>query len=302
LNRPLRGLEADVASERQRQMRAIVLMCGACAVFSCLDATAKFLVQSMDALQIVWARYTSAFVLAFLVSNPLTRPGLLTTRRPRLQIGRSGLLLASTAFNVFALRHLQLDQALAITFSTPFFVTVLSGVLLDEWAGWRRFTAIGVGFLGVLLVARPGSASGLHPVALLSLAGAACYALYTISTRALARTDSNATTLFYSNLVGAVAMMPALPFIWRAPEGALAWTLLLLTGVFGSLGHYLLIAAHRLASPSVLAPFIYVQLIWATMWGYLLFGDVPDRFTLAGAAIVIASGLYILYRAHKLRG
>jgi drug/metabolite transporter (DMT)-like permease len=106
-----------------------------------------------------------------------------------------------------------------------------------------------------------------------------CYALYTISTRALARTDSNETTLFYSNLVGAVAMMPALPFIWRAPDGLLAWTLLLMTGVFGSLGHYLLIAAHRLASPSVLAPFIYVQLIWATMWGYLLFRDVPDRFT-----------------------
>ena len=97
MNRPLRRLEAEVTGERQRQMRAIALMCGACAVFSCLDATAKYLVQSMDALQIVWARYTSAFVLAFLVSNPLTRPGLLSTRRPRLQIGRSGLLLASTA-------------------------------------------------------------------------------------------------------------------------------------------------------------------------------------------------------------
>jgi drug/metabolite transporter (DMT)-like permease len=297
LNRPLRGREAEAASERQRQMQAIALMCGACAVFSCLDATAKFLVQSMDALQIVWARYTSAFVLAFLLS----RPGLLSTQRPLLQIGRSGLLLASTALNVFALRRLQLDQALAITFSTPFFVTVLSGILLDDWAGWRRLTAIGVGFLGVLLVARPGSASGLYPAALLSLAAALCYALYTISTRALARTDSNETTLFYSNLVGAAAMMPALPFIWHAPNGPLAWTLLVMTGVFGSLGHYLLIAAHRLASPSVLAPFIYIQLIWATMWGYLIFHDVPDRFTLAGAAIVIGSGLYILYRTHKLR-
>jgi drug/metabolite transporter (DMT)-like permease len=301
LNRPLRGREADIAGERRRQMRAIALMCGACAVFSCLDASAKFLVQSMDALQVVWARYASAFVVAFLVSNPLTRPGLFTTRRPLLQIGRSTLLLASTAFNVFALRQLQLDQALAITFSAPFFVTVLSGLLLDEWAGWRRFAAIGVGFLGVLLVARPGTASGLYPAALLSLAAAVSYALYTVSTRAAARTDSNETTLFYSNLVGAAAMMPVLPFIWRVPEGPLAWTLMVMTGVFGSLGHYLLIAAHRLASASVLAPFIYVQLIWATMWGYLLFRDVPDRYTLAGAAIVIGSGLYILYRAHKLR-
>lgn len=301
MNRPLRAHEADLAGERRRQMRAIALMCGACAVFSCLDATAKFLVQSMDAPQIVWARYTSAFIVAFVVSNPLTRPGLFTTGRPLLQIGRSALLLASTAFNVFALRHLQLDQALAITFSAPFFVTVLSGVLLDEWAGWRRLTAIGVGFLGVLVVVRPGTASPLPPAALLSLAGAVCYALYNISTRALARTDSSQTTLLYSNLVGAAAMMPLLPFVWHAPGGPLAWTLMILTGVFGSFGHYLLIAAHRLASASVLAPFIYVQLLWATMWGYLLFRDLPDRFTLAGAAIVISSGLYILYRTHKLR-
>jgi len=282
-------------------MRAIALMCGACAVFSCLDATAKFLVQSMDALQIVWARYTSAFIVAFVVSNPLTRPGLFTTGRPLLQIGRSALLLASTAFNVFALRRLQLDQALAITFSAPFFVTVLSGVLLDEWAGWRRLTAIGVGFLGVLVVVRPATASPLPPAALLSLAGAGCYALYNISTRALARTDTSQTTLFYSNLVGAAAMMPLLPFVWHAPDGPLAWTLMIMTGVFGSFGHYLLIAAHRLASAAVLAPFIYVQLLWATMWGYLVFRDLPDRFTLAGAAIVIGSGLYILYRTHKLR-
>jgi drug/metabolite transporter (DMT)-like permease len=302
LNRPLREAEAAIAGERRRQLRAIALMCGACALFSCLDASAKYLVQSMDALQIVWARYLSAFIVAFIVSNPVTRPGLLNTRRPLLQIGRSALLLSSTALNFFALRYLQLDQALAIMFSTPFFVTVFSALVLNEWVGWRRFVAVGVGFVGVLLVARPGTASGLHPAALLCLGGAVCYAFYNISTRVLSRTDSNQTTLFYSNLVGAAAMMPVLPFVWRTPESPLVCGLLLTTGVFGSVGHYLLIAAHRLASASVLAPFIYIQLIWATLWGYLLFHHVPDRLVLAGAAIVIASGLYILYRAHKLPG
>ena len=294
---------ADAAAlERRRRLTAIALMCGACALFSCLDATGKYLVGSIDALEVVWARYTSAFLIAFLIWNPLTRPGLLTTRRPWLQIGRSTLLLGSTALNLFALRYLRLDQALAITFSTPFFVTLLSGALLGEWAGWRRSTAIGVGFLGVLVIARPGTAGGLPPAALFSLAGAMCYSFYNISTRVLSRWDSSQTTLFYSNFVGAAAMLPVLPFIWKPPPTALAAALMVLTGVFGSLGHYLLIAAHRLASASVLAPFIYVQLIWATLWGFLVFADLPDRWTVAGAAIVIASGLYILYREHKLKG
>ncbi len=293
--------QPEAAIERRRRLRAIALMCGACALFSCLDASGKYLVGSMDALEVVWARYTSAFLVAFLVSNPLTRPGLLSTRRPWLQIGRSALLLASTAFNFFALRSLRLDQALAITFSTPFFVTLLSGFVLGEWAGWRRWTAIGVGFLGVLVVARPGSAAGVPAAALFSVAGAVCYAFYNVSTRVLARTDSNHTTLFYSNLIGAAAMLPVLPFIWKPPATLLAAVLMIMTGVFGSLGHYLLIAAHRLAPASALAPFIYVQLIWATAWGYLVFADVPDHWTIAGAAIVIGSGLYILYREHKLR-
>lgn len=295
--------EPDAATlERRRRFKAIALMCGACALFSCLDATGKYLVGSMDALEVVWARYTSAFLLAFLISNPFTRPGLLSTCRPWLQVSRSALLLGSTALNLFALRYLRLDQALAITFSTPFFVTLLSGFLLGEWAGWRRLTAIGVGFLGVLVIARPGTANGLPPAALLSLAGAICYSFYNVSTRVLSRWDSSPTTLFYSNLIGAAAMLPVLPFIWKPPATLLAAALMVLTGVFGSLGHYLLIAAHRLASASTLAPFIYVQLIWATMWGFLVFADVPDRWTLAGAAIVIASGLYILYREHKLKG
>lgn len=273
-------------------------MCGAVATFSCLDTTGKYLIRHMDPLQVVWVRYVGAFLLASFFLNPLTRPGMMVTRRPWLQIGRSALLLGSTALNFFALRFLQLDEALSILFSTPFIVAVLCGPLLGEWVGWRRWIAIGIGFLGVLLVARPGL-GGLHPAALLSLGGAVCYALYSIATRLLARTDSSETTLFYSNLIGAVAMLPVVPFVWTTPRSWGLVALMVLIGAFGSFGHYLLIRAHRLAPASALAPFIYTQLVWTTALGFLVFGDVPHRWTAIGGSIVVGSGLYLLYRERK---
>jgi drug/metabolite transporter (DMT)-like permease len=222
------------------------------------------------------------------------------TGRPALQIGRSILLLLSTLANFLALRFLQLDEAIAIIFSTPFFVAALSGPILGEWVRWRRWTAIAVGFVGVLVVARPGTAS-FQPAALLSLMGAFCYALYSITTRVLARTDSNETTLFYSNLIGALVMMPVVPFVWMTPSSPLVIAVMVATGAFASFGHYLLIAGHRLAPAAVLSPFIYTELVWVIALGFLVFGDVPSRWTLAGSAIVVASGLYILHR-EQVRG
>ena len=274
-------------------------MCGAVATFSCLDTTGKYLLHHMHPLQVVWVRYTGAFLLALLFLNPVTRPGMLVTRRPWLQVGRSALLLLSTALNFFALQFLQLDEALSILFSTPFIVAVLCGPLLGEWVGWRRWIAIGVGFLGVLLVARPGF-GGLHPAALLSLGSAVCYSLYSISTRVLARSDSSETTLFYSNLVGALAMLPIVPFVWSMPSSWFVIVLMVVIGAFGSFGHYLLIRGHRLAPASVLAPFIYTQLVWTTTLGFLVFGDVPHRWTVVGGLIVVGSGLYLLYRERKV--
>jgi len=274
-------------------------MCGAVATFACLDATGKYLLRYMDPLQIVWARYFGAFLLALIFVNPITRPKMMTTSRPFMQIGRSALLLGSTALNFFALRYLQLDEALAILFSTPFLVALLCGPLLGEWVGWRRWAAISVGFLGVLLVARPGF-GGLHPAALLSFARAICYALYVISTRVLARTDSSETTLFYSNLVGAVAMLPIIPFVWTRPDNSFVVALMVLIGALGSGGHYLLICGHRLAPASTLAPFIYTQMVWTTTLGFLVFGQVPHRWTIIGGLVVIASGLYLLNRERKV--
>jgi len=292
--------EQAAAKARRARLTGILLMCGAVACFACLDSIAKYLGRHMDVLEVVWARYTSAFLLALILSNPFTRPALMRTKRPVLQLLRSSVLLGSTALNFVALRYLQLDQALAIVFSTPFMVAALAGPTLGEWVGPRRWAAIGVGFIGVLVVTRPGFGA-IHPAALISLGSAACYALYVIATRLLSRADSNETTLFYSNLVGAVAMLPVLPFVWTPPESALIMFLMVLIGALASIGHYLLIVAHRLAPASVLSPFMYTQLVWAITLGYLVFNDVPNTWTIAGTGVVVASGLYLLHR-ERVRG
>lgn len=285
----------DPVQERRYRLIGIALMCGAVAFFSCLDSTGKYLNHYMDTLQVVWARYLSGFVFAVFLANPSARPALMKTSRPLLQITRSGLLLGATMLNLYALRWLQLDQTTAILFGAPFMVALLSGPLLDEWVGWRRFSAILVGFAGVLVVTRPGF-GGLGRPALFSVGGMCCYALYIITTRILARTDSSQTTLFYSNLFGAVAMSVIVPFIWTPPDGWFIVGLMVITGAFGSIGHYMLIVAHRLAAPVVLAPFMYMQLVWAIILSYIVFADLPNRWTLAGAAIVVSSGLYLLHR------
>jgi drug/metabolite transporter (DMT)-like permease len=292
---------SDPAHERRQRLTGIALMCGAVAAFACLDCIAKYLGGHMDTLQVVGARYVSAFALTLIISNPITRPGLLKTSRPALQIGRSLLLLLSTVFNFLAFRWLQLDEALAILFSTPFLVAIMAGPLLGEWVGWRRWTAIIVGFIGVLVVIRPGF-GGMHWAAIFSVGSAICYAVYNIATRLLSRTDSSETTLLYSNMIGGLLMLPVLPFVWVPPTSLLDWVLMVAVGGFGAFGHYLLIVAHRLAPASVLSPFIYTQLVWATTLGFLVFGNVPHQWTLTGAAIVIASGLYLLYRERKVTG
>ena len=290
----------DPAHEQRRQrLIGIALMCGACAVFAVLDCMAKYLGGHIDTLQVVAMRFVTAFLVALLISNPFTRPGLLRTARPGLQIVRGMILVSTTICNFIAFRWLQLDEALAILFSTPFLVAVLAGPILGEWVGWRRWIAICVGFLGVLVVIRPGL-GGMHWAALWSVAAAILYAAYSIATRMVMRHDSSETTLFYANLVGISIMLPVLPFVWTTPPSWFDFALLLAVGACGSFGHYLLILAHHRAPASVLSPFIYTQLLWATTLGYLVFANVPNAWTLAGAAIVIGSGLYLFNRERKV--
>jgi drug/metabolite transporter (DMT)-like permease len=255
----------------------------------------------MDTVQVVWARYLGAFLVGCLFVNPISVPGLTRTMRPWLQLGRSVLLLLSTILNVFALRYLQLDETMSILFATPLLVALLSIPILGEAIGPRRWAAIIVGFIGILIITRPGLGH-MHPAAFLTVVGTFCFALYNISTRILSETDSSGTTLFYSNLFGAIVMSLAVPFVWTWPKDLFQIGILVLMGACGAIGHYLLILAHRLAPASILAPFIYTQLIWVTVSGYLVFGDLPNHWTLVGAIIVVASGLYLLYRERKVRG
>ncbi len=289
----------EIAARRRQRLIGIALMCSAVALFACLDTTAKYLNTRMDTLQIVWARYTSAFVLTLAISNPLTRPDLLRTGSMRLQLTRSLLLVASTALNFLALRYMQLADVLAIIFTFPFIVAIAAGPLLGEWIGWRRWLAILFGFCGVLLITRPGTGS-MQPAALFSLAATICYGFYAVITRIVSRTDSNQTSLFYGNMIGALVMLPVLPFVWSPPSDAFIAALMLGTGVLGSLGHFCLISGHKLAPASVLSPFVYTQLIWVTILGYVVFGSLPTGWTLAGAAMVVSSGLYLLYRERKM--
>jgi drug/metabolite transporter (DMT)-like permease len=288
-------------AERRNRLIGIGLMCAALMCFSCLDASAKWLNRSMDPLLTVWWRYVSSVVLVSFAINPWTRPGVLRTNRMWVQVARSLLLFLSTACNFVALQYMQLAETISIIFSTPLMVALLAGPLLGEWIGPRRLVAIGVGFVGVLVVTRPGVGT-MHPAALLSVAGSVAYAFYAITTRVLAAHDSSQTTMVYSGLAGVVLMTPLLPFVWTTPATPLAWFLVVAIGVFGAVGHWLLILAHARAPAPILSPFIYTQIVWMLALGYVLFGDWPDHWTLAGSSIVIASGLYLIYRerARKL--
>lgn len=290
---------APLAASGRSTFAGIGLMCLAVGSFALTDATAKWLTGHTNVFMVIWARYVIHFALSLLVVNPWTVPGLLKTRRPFLQLGRSALLFLCTALNFTALQYLQLDQTVSIMFSTPFFVALFAGPLLGEWVGARRWCAIMVGFAGILLVARPG-VGGIHPAALLSLLAAATYALYSITTRMLARTDPTTTTLFYSALVGSVAASLPLPFVWQAPDSAGVIGAMTVLGTVSGVGHFLLILAHARAPAATLAPFIYIQILAMVVLGFLIFGQVPSVWTLAGAAVVISSGIYLLLLERRM--
>ena len=292
---------AGIEDAGGQRLAGIGLMCGAVACFAGLDSSAKWLgSRGLDPLTIAWARYAVAVALVSFFVNPVTTPQVVRSNRLGLQALRSVLLLGSTAFNFVAVQHLQLAETVSIQFATPLLVALLAGPLLGEWVGPRRLVAIAAGFVGVLVVVSPGP-GGIQPAALLCLGNVVCYAFYILTTRRLASIDSSATTTFYSGLAGVALLTPALPLIWTTPTSPLVWGLLLALGFFGAFGHWLFVLAHARAPAAVLAPFIYTQLLWMLILGWLVFGDVPGAWTLAGAGVVVASGLYLLSR-ERVRG
>ncbi|QCI64343.1 DMT family transporter [Phreatobacter stygius] len=296
---PLPAVAAPAAA--RLRLKGIGLMVTALACFACLDTIAKWLNTAMDPIQVVWARYCAALVVVLIMFNPWRNPRVLVTRRPWIQAIRSALLFGSTAFNFIALQYLQLDQTVSIMFATPFLVAILAGPFLGEWIGPRRWAAVVVGFIGVIVVTHPWSGS-MHWAMLLSLSGAFFYAVYSLQTRVLANYDSPATTSIYSVAFGAVVASALVPMVWITPSSGWVVLGMVATGAFGAIGHWLLIMAHGFAPAGVLSPFIYTQIIWMVTFGALFFGQVPAPHTLAGAGIVIASGLYLLYRERVVKG
>jgi drug/metabolite transporter (DMT)-like permease len=278
----------------------ILLLEGAVLCFSGIDASAKWLNQSMPSLQTVSLRYLGSFLLALLFLNPATKRGVFRTRRLGLQCARALCLVTATLAGFTAIRYLRISELTTINFASPLIVALLAGPMLGEKIGPRRLVAVLVGFVGVLIVTRPGSGS-FQPAALLVVVAALANALYSITTRRLAAHDAPETTMVYTVLVGAVIAAGVLPLVWHAPQGAVTWTVIATIAVCGALGHWLLILAHKRCPASVLAPFYYAQLLSAVVIGAVVFGEVPDRWTLIGGSIVIGSGLYLLYRERVRR-
>ena len=278
-------------------LRAIALLIVAVSLFSGLDTVAKWLATRLHipVTEVVWLRFVgqTAYMIAFF--GIVGVPGLLTTRRLGLQLIRSVLMVTTTACNFIALQTLRLDQTVTITFLAPLVVAALAGPLLGEWIGWRRGLAVVVGFLGVLVALHPGSAP-LSAAVFASLSGMLAYALFMLLTRHLSAYDPPFVTLFYSMIVGTIFGAPFALHDWVTPPDAMTWGMLAALGALGGTGHMLFIFAYKLAPASTVSPFLYLQLLTMTLAGYLVFGDVPDWTTLAGAGIVIASGIYLVHR------
>jgi len=280
---------------RGERFYAIALMALTVVCFTGLDSCAKLLSPHLPALEIAWARYMAAAVVAAGATRVYARPRILLSHRPGLQALRSGLLLGSTICNFVALRRLQLAETSTIAFLSPIFIAALAGPLLGEWPGRARVIAIGLSFAGVVAATRPGTA-GFDPLVIVSVMGALCGAGYSLATRGLAGRDSGQTTLLWTQAAGVMALTPLLPWVWVSPGDGWGWGLMFLMGAFGALGHALLIKAHKLAPASVLAPFAYTQLVWMILSGLILFGDRPPASTLLGAALVVGCGLFLLGR------
>ncbi len=291
---PFNGIPSN---KREDRRRAIGLMCFTVMLFAVLDSTAKYLVVAagIPVLQVVWVRFLGHFLVTLAIFAPLGIQALVRSNKLGHQLARSLLMFATTAFNFTALIYLQLDQNVTIFFLTPLLVAALAGPLLGEWIGWHRLLAIIVGLFGVLLVVQPGF-SGFHWAFLLAFGATFCYALYNVSTRHLSGFDAARVTQFYSPIAGTVLGAPFALSMWQWPSEPASWFLLGSLGLSGGLAHWFLIRAHRLAPASILAPFTYTSLIWMSLSGFIVFGDVPSIWTLAGGAILVASGLYLIAR------
>jgi drug/metabolite transporter (DMT)-like permease len=289
-----------VADSARNRLTGIGLVSLTYVMFTLLDGSAKWLVQSTPVLVVVWLRFLTQTLLASALLFPIRGRALVRTRHLRWHIARGLMFCAMTGGNFWALQYLQLTVTASIFFSVPILIALMSAPLLGERMDAGRWAAILIGFAGVLFIVRPGS-SAFHPAMLLSMGNAVLYAAFNLMTRKLAAYDPPETIQFLPAVVASVVLAPFALAAWQAPPGAFQWFVLCMMGVFGGTGHYLLAAAHRYAPASTLAPFLYQQILYMALFGYLVFGSVPDAAVWTGAAIVVGSGLYLFARERRAR-
>ena len=274
------------------------MMCFAVFCFAAMNTFTKELRDEYSLTGIIWGRYFFHFALILLMF-PRKVPILFVTDNIWLQIARSVLVLLATACMFFALGFMPLADAVAITFAGPLLIVALSAVLLREPVGPRRWGAVIFGFIGMLVIIRPGAGT-FQIAALLPVAVALFYALYQIITRHLSHKSDPLSMLFYTALVGALVTSAIIPFDWTTPT-LRQLGMLIAIGFLGGLGHYAIIVAYERSETSLVAPFAYTEIVWATLLGLMFFGDFPDLYTFLGTAIIIASGVYVVGRERKIQ-
>jgi drug/metabolite transporter (DMT)-like permease len=290
-------LHADTAHGRRRGI-ALVTLATLC--FSVLDTSAKWLVQALPVFEVVWLRFVTHVLWMVLLLAPRHGRTLVRMANPRLQLLRGLMLASMTALNFWALQYLQLAETGSIQFSVPLLIALLSAWWLHERLDLRRWLAIGGGFAGVMLVIQPGS-HAFHPAIILSVMNAVLYAAFNLLTRRLAATESPEATQLISAACAALLLAPFALLHWQTPHGALQWFVIAVCGLVGGLGHLFVAQAHRHASAAVLGPFLYQQILYMTLWGGLVFHQVPDALVVAGGTVVVLSGLYLLWLEMRRR-
>ncbi|MGF1609785.1 MAG: DMT family transporter [Kiloniellales bacterium] len=286
-------------SPHESPLPGIALLVTAMAVVPVMDGIAKYLSASYPVSQIVWARYF--FHMAILLPLVLWQYGKrgLLPRRPLAQLLRSSFLLCSTVFFFAAIALIPLADAIALVFISPLIVTACSPFVLGEQVGIRRWSAVLIGFLGALIVFRPGL--GVFQLgSLLAVAAGSTYACYILATRKLSGSAPPLVTLLQTAVVGAVVMSLIVPFTWVAPAAS-DLALMAAMGAVAAGGHFLIIKAFERAPASLLAPYGYSEIVTATLIGYLVFGDFPDHWTWLGIAVIVAAGIYISLRERRRR-
>ena len=287
------------ARDSAAELRGILVMLAAMLLFGLMDALSKYLATRYPTAQIIWLRFSFTIPMMLAVMAPRGIGRYLRSARPWLQIVRSLLLVIEIGLVVWVFARMPLADTHAILALTPLVVTALSVPFLGERVGVRRWAAVAVGFLGVLIVLRPG-VGVIQPAALVTVLAVLLYATYQVMTRIVGRVDAAETSLLWQLVVGTVAVGLIVPFVWQTPAPG-HWLLFVLVAGLGGIGHFCVIKALQLTPAAMLQPFTYTLLLWAVVIGFVVFGDFPDAWTIAGAAVIVAAGLYTALREHRLR-